>query len=320
MKRNNILAVVLLCVAMVSCSKEKGDGPVYDVLKGLSAYNTISFGEAGVVLSDGRFLYAGSTPGAFFPYLGKANGKDVAVTARINTDPALLHIYDSLYRSTSPVLADGLFSLANGGKCTITAGQLKSADSIGVIAGNTAGMAPGAYRYVVPVALESTPANVLKSQLMFVKYNLTVTNAFITSASTGRNNIQLTVYSTIPQTASPLIRVNLDKAIGTTAKFGVEAIASDALTAAYNAKFQTNYKPFPANSWMLTSDSATVAANTTSSANGSSPIFRPDPTKFPTGSTYLLALKIKGPKNDELTAAEIVASTNVIFAIITAQP
>ncbi|WP_295118477.1 DUF1735 domain-containing protein [uncultured Chitinophaga sp.] len=312
-----LLAMLLFCTAMVSCSKDDDTGLDFDVVKSLSSTNILPTGDGAAVVSDGKLLFEGSKPGAFFPILKNLSGKDVEVTARIDTNPALLRIYDSLYHTTSPAITNGLFTLANNGRCIIKAGHYKSADSIGILPGTAATFAPGNYRYVVPVVLESKSANLLKARIMFVKYNVTITNAYISSASTGRNNIVLTAISVVPQMPSPLIRVNLESAIASTSKYAIEAVNSQELTDAYNAKFQTAYKPFPAGSWVFSTDSTTINANTLSSANGFTPIFRPDPTKFPVGSTYIMALKVKDPKGVGLTTTEILASKNVLFAIIT---
>lgn len=126
MIQKHTLLVLLFCMAMVSCSKKDDSGLDFDVVKSLSSANMLPAGNGAVVVSDGKLLFESSKPGAFFARLAGLSGKDVEVTARIDTNPALLHIYDSLYHTTSPALTSGLFTLANEGKCVIKAGQYQS--------------------------------------------------------------------------------------------------------------------------------------------------------------------------------------------------
>lgn len=312
------LAVLLLCAMVSSCSKEDPAGLNVDIIKSLAAVNQLPVADGATVVADGRLLFASGSPSAFFARLNGLQNHDVDVTARIDTDPALLRIYDSLYHTTSPALPQGFFKLAKDGRCTIKAGQYQSTDSIGVIPDDISGLNPGTYRYVVPVRVESKPAGLLKSPIMFVRYNVTVAGAYLSNSWTGKAHITMTAYSVIPQMPLAIIRVNLGNAISTVSKYAVEAVNSAELAEAYNARYQTAYKPFPADAYTFPSDSITISAGALSPATG--PVFRPDPTRLPTGSTYVMAFRIRFLGGESQTVEQLLGSNQVMYAIINAVP
>ncbi|MBV7533026.1 DUF1735 domain-containing protein [Chitinophaga sp. sic0106] len=317
----NILVTVLISLVFAACEKDTvGDPVMNEVLKGLSAYNVVPVGEGTVVVSDGKLIQVANKPASFFPRLSSLLGGDVNVTASIDTSKLLVQAFDSLYKTKSPILGSGVFQVLQGGKYTIPAGKYQSADSVQVAAGNVSGYAPGSYRFVVPVRMQSSPGGGLASSLLFVKYNVTVANAFIMTASTGKGNIVQTVFQSFPQTATPMVLVALDKVVSSDMKFAVEGVSTTALVDAYNAKFNTSYKPFPAGAFSFSADSLTIKANMNITAPATSVIFRPDPAKFPSGSTYLLALRLKDKQQQGMTPTEMLNSTNVLFAIITSLP
>ncbi|UYQ93820.1 DUF1735 domain-containing protein [Chitinophaga horti] len=320
MKKSCLLIYLLAVIAIASCQKDEISDPLaFEVVKSLGAYNKLPSADGGLVISDGKVLHEGGRPAAFFAQAGRLSTTAVAVTASVSANAALLQIYDSLYHTKSPLFAEGAFATVNGGKCIIPTGKYTSPDSICILPSSLPAMAVGSYRYVVPVTLTSIPADVLKSKIMFVKYNVTVANAWVESFSAGRNNLVQTVYNNFPQTLTPLMKVTLDRPLGYEAKFAMEGISTQALVDAYNAKFSTDYKPFPTGSYSFSRDSVTIPGTATAPALAAGSVYRPVPAMFPAGSTYVMAICVRNKRNEPMTPEEILNSKNVVYSIITAK-
>lgn len=300
MKINNrmriyILAAMLLCLCSLSCKKnelEKDDIIAY-VAQNLSAYRVIPTNTTDTIISNMDLIYAGKTNVGFPALLVEPSNSDVEITSRIDNNPELIAAYDSLYHSHSPTIPDGLFKINGNGKISIKAGEKQSADSIKIKIDKISGLKTGKFTYMVPIVMECTAKNVkLKSRLMFVRYNIFVSNLEASiSDYYGSSNIILMNDQNLNGSVF-FIQASLNNTFRQAIEVGVEEISNKEFLDTYNSEHHTSYLPFPKGAYVLLRSAATVPAEETISSEDIEGRIS-DASVFSSSQAYLLPLKVK---------------------------
>ncbi|MDR6785237.1 hypothetical protein ABIE26_003936 [Pedobacter africanus] len=298
-KKTNIygLMIIMLHIIFFSCKKDDiaANNLEAEIAKNLAAYNEIPINSGDTVLLNLNLVLLGKKSAGFPVLLEKAAGSDLEVTASIDNNPQLISIYDSLYRTHSPVLPGGLFKVSRGGKLTVNAGQLQSADSIKIELNDGTGLKIGNHTYVVPVRLESTVKKPgLKSKLMFLRYKLLVRRLNVSLQ--GLSGIgDIIVLNTPDVVQNIFVQARLSQAVPRNIEVSVETVSNQEFVAAYNAANGTKHLPFPEGGYTIAPSTGVIPAHK---------MFLSEPilvqltnlSLFNPSSIYLLALKIKDDK------------------------
>ncbi len=282
-------------VVQTACKKENGQSlnELYVYLApGTMAYNitgtdSVSILEAGVTKNEWV---------AFPVFISRPFDRDVVVTAKI--DPSLVSYYDTINKSTgtpSPQLNPAAIELSNEGKVLIKAGSISSDDSIRVLIKDPSLLKTGVLTHIVPVVLDAASGSVpvsLNRRMMFVKiYGKTMAAGISSFANANilRDSVAQSAGNYGGNTTFYFKGILVDKVSGNQT---LTVEPNHSLIQGYSQLTNKPYFEFPANSFQLQKQNATILAGATNSAD-SIAISLSNLNSFQAGKEYLLPIQIK---------------------------
>ncbi|WP_164111891.1 MULTISPECIES: BT_3987 domain-containing protein [Sphingobacterium] len=288
---------IFVGVLILGCKKEGDPSSLIEyVSKNMSAYKYIPTNSGDNVIINMNIIDLGAQEAGFRVLLKEKYTRDVFVSARIDNNRDLIDAYDMLYNYKSPVFESDLFEIVEP-ELMIKAGEVQSSDSVKVRLKDVSSLPVGQMVFVIPIKLESKDSGVqLKSELMFIRFNVSAINLTASlSGIKGESDMQIFV-SNGDSEVLPL-QVKLSQAINRPADVLVDDEGRDELVAAYNLQHNTNYLPFPAESYKLY-NTATVKANETVSATGIR-VEIVNSALFKSPNLYMVPIKVNSsdPKN-----------------------
>jgi hypothetical protein len=296
------LLVAASCLLLLNACKKSDSFNTSELhvyaASGTLAYN-VSAGNINLLRNE-----AMTASGLSFPVLlTRSFEKEVQVTAVIDT--ALLAVYDSVNKVTSPRFKISAFKLA-GESVTIRQGQTSSSDSVRLVLADTVGL-DLTKTYIVPVRLTASSQNVPVSNTRQIMYLRTGIVKITSRVSTGLLSQQAGYIASFK--ASPVIGFPVLINAPITKNVTITAVDDASLVTAYNTANGTSYSVLPAGSYTFIKNSATISPGATTSAD-SIKVQVPDLSILTAGTGYLLPVKIK----DEGAIAP--AATNYVKYIL----
>lgn len=289
-----VLTVMVFSLYCASCKKDQPTGAEGDeyIMQNLSAYNQIPSNGSDTIIPNLGLVYPGKVKAGFVALLAGPLKADVEITAKIDHNPKLLKVYDSLYRAHSPDLPDSLFKLSGAGRVSVKAGQVQSMDSIKIALNNTTGLKTGNYTFTVPIALESVSEKVkLKSKLMFLRYSLVV-SPLMASLADASGGSQIDLINTQNLGKDLFLSVTLNRSLRQDFEVNVEEVSTKTFVDAYNGEHGTSYLPFPSQGYVLLKNTGTIPAGS-NLLNKGIQVQLKDLSAFSTTESHLLGLRIK---------------------------
>jgi hypothetical protein len=322
--KNNklILMTTFLLFALISCKKDSIDANnlVDQIAISLSAYSTVPSSDASFILSNKQLVFDKTQSNGFPAVLSSTSGNEVDAAAKIDYNPRLLQVYDSLYHTKSPILPEGLFLISGGGKINVRAGKIQSDDSIKVQINDLTKIGTGVNNFVIPITMTSSSSQ-LKSKIMFIRYKITVANitlpGFGVSTINGAKFYNLNMPSTIATASGPYVQMMLDKPLAIVSTVKIEVISTPEFAAAYSTFSGVGYLPFPAGAYSISLPAAEFNANGFSPPAAKSIRILCTGTLFNKGGKYLMAVRIKTANPTVLPIEELIKSPELIYFALT---
>ena len=176
MKDKLFLFTCIILFSLSSCKKNiiEMDDDYEKVVKSLALYDSLPINKGDTILVDLKIkfdYYDYVSLPAFLEEIAKSDGK---LFARVDYSNTLLNVFDSLYNTKSPRIAEGMFKVSNGGVLNVKKGMIQTADSITLKIDDVSKFTKtGNIMYVVPVLIESKEDNLkVKSKVVFIRYRV----------------------------------------------------------------------------------------------------------------------------------------------------
>ncbi|WP_164122829.1 BT_3987 domain-containing protein [Sphingobacterium sp. xlx-130] len=304
MKRflSNIIVIYFL-IGIYSCEKDQVDNELLAyVTKNLAGYESVPVNGTDYVVVNMGNIQASNKRAQFQVMLEDSLSQDVAVEAKIVPDANWIKTFDQIYNLNSPELAGDLFEIEES-EIIIKAGELASSDKIKLRLNNISKLSEGKFKFVIPIQMKvKTPGAKLKSELMFVRYNVDATNLKLSIEGAPSIKDVQAVFTPGYKNADIPYRVLLNQRYGLPVSVFVDQGQNVDLVTRYNQEHDTDYLPFPIGSYKILG-AATINPYQLLNTTGIKVQF-PDNSFFSTDRSYLLPVRVSSSEPKEVLAIE----------------
>ncbi|BAV07540.1 protein of unknown function [Filimonas lacunae] len=323
-----LLLVLVAAVTVFACKKE--DDALTSLARELSNYkfSYVQSGSAvrlnGIAYEDTTLTYRG-----FAVSLTGAASHEVVVDAVI--DPSLVASYNALYSESNPSFDTSSFKVSYNGVFTIAANATTATDSL-FIKLKSATRLKDSTTYLVPVRLTARTGEQVATSIVFFKFFVAATSVDVYMngadyfsyywAYNRSGSLYYPIYFTRDENGkitgpeslsfSSFARTRLKSQ-----EMHVYAVTnvSDSLIKAFSASTGYSYQAFPAGTYSLAKNKATIPANAYLSSDSVKVNFT-NYEAFETGKYYLLGLQIVREPTDALSAPPAATTSFNGFALV----